>query len=37
MAINTIKYDELENPKRAKYRIVALGNLDPHNWSKTGY
>lgn len=22
------------NPVRAKYRIVALGNLDPHDWSK---
>ena len=21
-------------PERAKYRIVALGNLDPHTWSK---
>jgi len=35
MAISTIKYDELGNPKRAKYRIVALGNLDPHEWSKS--
>ena len=34
MAISTIKYDELGNPKRAKYRIVALGNLDPHEWSR---
>ena len=34
MAISTIKYDGNGNPKRCKYRIVALGNLDPHNWSK---
>ena len=34
MAISTIKYDENGTPKRAKYRIVALGNLDPHEWSK---
>ena len=34
MAISTIKYDEFGTPKRAKYRIVALGNLDPHDWSK---
>ena len=35
MAISTIKYDEHNRPKRAKYRIVALGNLDPNNWSKS--
>ena len=35
MAISTIKRDELGNPVRAKYRIVALGNLDPHAWSKS--
>ena len=34
MAISTIKYDENGKPKRAKYRIVALGNLDPHEWTK---
>ena len=34
MAISTIKY--VDNiPVRAKYRIVALGNLDPINWSKS--
>ena len=33
MAISTIKYDENGNPKRCKWRIVALGNLDPHSWS----
>ena len=33
MAISTIKHDGNGNPKRAKWRIVALGNLDPHNWS----
>ena len=34
MAISTIKYDENGQPKRAKYRIVVLGNLDQHLWSK---
>jgi len=34
MAIATIKYDEFNRPKCAKYRIVVLGNLDYHNWSK---
>jgi hypothetical protein len=34
MAIATIKYDENNKPKRAKYRIVVLGNLDYHTWSK---
>jgi hypothetical protein len=34
MAISTIKYDGTGAPIRAKYRIVALGNLDPHDWSK---
>ena len=34
MAISTIKYVD-NKPIRAKYRIVALGNLDPINWSKT--
>ena len=34
MAISTIKYDGDGKPVRAKYRIVALGNLDPHDWSK---
>jgi len=34
MAISTIKYDANNHPKRAKYRIVVLGNLDYHNWSK---
>ena len=34
MAISTIKY--VDNiPVRAKYRIVALRNLDPINWSKS--
>ena len=27
MAISTLKYDENGQPKRAKYRIVVLGNL----------
>jgi hypothetical protein len=35
MAIATIKYDEHNRPKRAKYRIVVLGNLDYHQWSKS--
>lgn len=34
MAISTIKYDAFNKPKRAKYRIVVLGNLDYHQWSK---
>jgi hypothetical protein len=34
MAIATIKYDANNRPKHAKYRIVVLGNLDYHNWSK---
>ena len=34
MAIATIKYDEFNKPKRAKYRLVVLGNLDYHTWSK---
>jgi deoxyuridine 5'-triphosphate nucleotidohydrolase len=34
MAIATVKTDGEGNPIRAKYRIVALGNLDPHSWSK---
>ena len=34
MAISTIKYDEDGQPKRAKYRIVVLGNLDQNLWSK---
>ena len=37
MAIVVIKYDGDGNPIRAKYRICALGNLDPHNWSKADY
>ena len=35
MAIATIKYDGQGNPIRAKYRIVALGNLDLNVWSKS--
>ena len=33
MAISKIKTDENGTPDRAKYRIVVLGNLDPHDWS----
>ena len=32
--IAVIKYDGEGSPVQAKYRIVALGNLDPHTWSK---
>ena len=35
MAVSTIKYDEHGQPKRAKYRIVALGNLENYNWEKS--
>lgn len=35
MAVATIKYDEFGNPKRAKYRIAALGDLESHKWTKT--
>ena len=34
MAISTIKFDEDGKPKRAKYRILALGNLDKVHWTK---
>ena len=34
MAISTIKYDGEGKPNSCKYRIVALGNLNTHNWSK---
>jgi len=34
MAIATIKYDNHNRPKRAKYRIVVLGNQDHHTWSR---
>jgi len=34
MAIATIKFDENNRPKRAKYRLVVLGNHDYHTWSK---
>eukprot|EP00957_Ditylum_brightwellii_P158474 12062567-Ditylum_brightwellii.AAC.1 len=33
MAISTIKHDQDGHPKRFKWWIVALGNLDPHTWS----
>ena len=35
IAISTIKKDSAGNTERAKYRICVLGNLDPHNWTKT--
>ena len=31
MAIATIKHDATGKPKRAKYRIVTLGNLVPNS------
>jgi hypothetical protein len=34
MAIATIKCDSNNRPKRAKYRLVVLGNMDYHTWSK---
>ena len=34
MAIAVIKKNGQGNADQAKYRIVALGNLDPHDWSK---
>ena len=34
MAISTIKKDKEGKPIQAKYQIVALGNLDPHQWAK---
>jgi len=34
MAKATIKYDEHNKPKQAKYHIVVFGNLDYHTWSK---
>ena len=34
MAIATIKYDEHNKPKGAKYHLVVLENLDYHTWSK---
>mmetsp|Transcript_15539 Transcript_15539/g.22155 ORF Transcript_15539/g.22155 Transcript_15539/m.22155 type:complete len:101 (-) Transcript_15539:1087-1389(-) len=36
MVITTIKMDGKGNPVRVKYRIVALGNMDPHPWTKQG-
>lgn len=35
MAVSTIKHNEDGRPKRAKYRIVVLGNQDPHDWTKS--
>lgn len=35
MAIAVIKPDGEGKPDQAKYRIVALRNLDPHKWSKS--
>ena len=35
MAISNIKTDKNGQPEQAKSRIVALGNLDPHDWSNS--
>ena len=35
MAISKVKTDENGLPSRAKYRIVVLGNLDPHEWNNS--
>lgn len=35
MAISKIKTNKRAKPERAKYRIVVLGNLDPHQWQPT--
>jgi len=35
MTISTLKYDKLGKPKITKYRIVALGNLDKYEWTKS--
>ena len=35
MAISTIKKDGDGTPDQIKYRIVALRNLNPHNWTKS--
>ena len=35
MALSTIKFDTEGKPARDKYRIVALGNMDPISWSKS--
>ena len=34
MEIRTLKYYELGKPKREKYHIVELENLDPHTWDR---
>ena len=35
MAVAVIKKNKKGIPYCAKYCICVLGNLDPHNWSKT--
>ena len=35
--ISTVKDDENRSPKRVKWHIVALDNLDPHEWSNNNY
>lgn len=34
LGIATIKKDRMRHATRAKYCIVSLGNLDPHDWTK---
>ena len=34
MVLATIKRNTHGNPIRAKYRVIALGNLDPRTWTK---
>jgi hypothetical protein len=34
MGIATVKYDAFNCPKQEKYRIVVLGNINHHSWSK---
>ena len=33
IVVSTLKDDKNNKPKHAKYRIFALGNLDPPNWN----
>ena len=36
-AISCIKFDEANQPVRAKYRVVALGNHEKRHWSKNDW
>ena len=35
MAISQISKDKNGRPNHVKYHIVALGNLDPHDWTNS--